>query len=47
MHEGKLYVFFKAWYNDTRAKWQKSPADFIQRGDAAWKDITSKPLPKK
>jgi YHS domain-containing protein len=47
VREGKLYLFYKGFFNDTRAKWQKEPADFVKRGDVAWKEITAKPLPEK
>ena len=47
VREGKLYLFYKGFFNDTRAKWQKDPADFVKRGDTAWKDITAKPNPEK
>lgn len=47
VREGKLYLFYKGFFNDTRAKWQKDPADFVKRGDTAWKEITAKPLPEK
>ena len=47
VREGKLYLFYKGFFNDTRSKWQKDPADFVKRGDTAWKEITAKPLPEK
>jgi YHS domain-containing protein len=46
VREGKLYLFYKGLFNDTRAKWTKDPADFVKRGDAAWKEITAPPKPK-
>ena len=45
--DGKLYLFYKSFFADTRAKWQKVPADFVKRGVAAWKEITTPPAPKK
>jgi YHS domain-containing protein len=46
VRDGKLYLFYKGLFNDTRAKWSKDPADFVKRGDAAWKEITAPPKPK-
>lgn len=46
VREGKLYLFYKGFFNDTRAKWQKDPADFVKRGDTAWKELTAPPKPK-
>jgi len=46
VRSGKLYLFYKGWFNDTRSKWLKDPADFVKRGDKAWKEITAPPKPK-
>jgi YHS domain-containing protein len=46
--DGKLYLFFKAWYADTRAKWKKDEKRLAARADRAWQDLTApKPLPPK
>ena len=44
---GKLYLFYKGWFNDTRAKWLKDPDKLQAKADKAWrKIITPKPEPK-
>lgn len=35
--DGKLYLFFKAWYADTRAKWKKDEQALAVKADAAWR----------
>ncbi len=47
VREGKLYLFYKSFFVDTRSKWQKDPLDFVRRGDAAWKVLNVPPKPKK
>lgn len=37
--DGKLYLFFKAWYADTRAKWKKDAERLAARADEAWKAL--------
>ena len=44
--DGKLYVFFKAWYADTRAKWLKDEQRLKERADGAWKVLKERPEPK-
>ena len=38
--EGRLYVFFKSTFNNTRSKWNKKPAELEKKADANWKTIT-------
>jgi YHS domain-containing protein len=44
--EGKLYLFYKSFFNDTRAKWLKDEAALAKKADAGWKKILEKPAPK-
>jgi len=44
--DGKLYLFFKAWYADTRAKWKKDPENLQRKADVAWKKLIEPPEPK-
>lgn len=45
--DGELTLFFKAWYADTRAKWQKDPARLARRADEAWRKLNApRPPPK-
>jgi hypothetical protein len=37
--EGKLYLFFKAWYADTRARWKKDEKRLAGKADEAWKEL--------
>jgi len=37
--DGKLYLFFKAWYADTRAKWRKDEVRLRSRADETWKAL--------
>lgn len=43
--DGKLYVFFKAWYADTRARWKKDEKRLTARADEAWRQLTARPEP--
>lgn len=44
--DGKLFVFYKSFFNDTRSKWQKDEPALMKKADAAWKKIVEKPKPK-
>jgi YHS domain-containing protein len=44
--EGKLYLFYKSFFNDTREKWLKEEAALATRASANWKSILEKPAPK-
>ncbi len=44
--DGKLYLFYKSFFNDTRAKWLKNEAALAKKADAGWKKILEKPAPK-
>lgn len=39
---GELTLFYKGLFNDTRKKWQKKPAEYEKKADAAWAKITAK-----
>ncbi len=44
--EGKLYLFYKSFFNDTREKWVKDESALKTKADADWKKILEKPAPK-
>lgn len=44
--DGKLYLFFKAWYADTRAKWLQDEKRLKEKADRAWR-VLNAPLPPK
>ncbi|HEX6884159.1 MAG TPA: YHS domain-containing (seleno)protein [Planctomycetota bacterium] len=44
--EGKLTLFFKAWYADTRAKWRKDEARLTRKADEAWRELNAPRPPK-
>ena len=44
--DGKLYLFFKAWYADTRAKWLRDEKGLREKADRAWKVLNAPPPPK-
>lgn len=44
--EGKLYLFYKSFFNDTREKWNKDEPVLAKKADAGWKQILEKPAPK-
>ena len=44
--DGKLYLFFKTWYADTRAKWKKDEKNLAAKADRAWKELNAPPKPK-
>jgi hypothetical protein len=43
---GRLMLFYKGWFNDTRAKWMKDEAGFTTKADAGWKEVNVPPKPK-
>lgn len=44
--DGKLYLFFKTWYSDTRSKWKKDEERLRTKADEAWKKLIEPPKPK-
>lgn len=44
--DGKLLLFYKSFFDDTREKWNKDESALARRADAAWKTILEKPAPK-
>ena len=45
--DGKLFLFFKAWYADTRAKWSRNEKELMTKADKVWKEMNQpKPKPK-
>ena len=44
---GRLLVFYKGFFNNTRKKWLKEGGEKLApKSDKQWKKITSKPKPK-
>ncbi|MEM1107301.1 MAG: YHS domain-containing (seleno)protein [Planctomycetota bacterium] len=41
VHDGRLFVFYKAWLTDTLKPWQKDRDQLRDRADAEWAKITS------
>jgi YHS domain-containing protein len=46
IQDGRLMVFYKGWFNDTRAKFKKDPANLTRKADANWAEILTPPKPK-
>lgn len=44
--DGKLYLFYKSFFSDTREKWLKDEFVSTKKADANWKSILEKPAPK-
>jgi YHS domain-containing protein len=44
--DGKLTLFFKSWYADTRAKWLKDEKGLKTKADKAWRTLLEPPKPK-
>lgn len=44
--EGKLYLFYKSFFSDTREDWVKDEAALAPKADASWKAFLDKPAPK-
>lgn len=43
IRDGKLYLFYNAWYNNTLESWiDESPDDLKKKADLNWEVITSK-----
>ncbi len=40
--DGRLFVFYKGLFNDTRAKWQKEPDASRTKADQSWAKIVAK-----
>jgi hypothetical protein len=43
---GRLMLFYKGFFNDTRSKWLKDEAGFTTKADAGWKQVNVPPKPK-
>ena len=41
--DGTLTVFYKGFFNDTRKKWLKKPAELKKKADARWKALEEPP----
>lgn len=45
--DGRLFLFYKGFLNDTRASWVKEEAKLTPKADAYWKKIAHEDPPKK
>ncbi len=43
--DGRLYLFYKDFFTDTRSKWVKKEMELNPRADAAWKKISGEEPP--
>lgn len=43
---GRLMLFYKGFFNDTRAKWLKDEAGMTTKADKYWAELTAPPKPK-
>ena len=44
IRDGKLYLFYKSYFNDTHKKWEKEGAEKLkEKADENWEEITTKP----
>jgi YHS domain-containing protein len=46
VREGRLFLFYDGWFNDTRAKWLLDPVKLTQRADREWAELIAPPKPK-
>jgi YHS domain-containing protein len=37
--DGRLYLFFKSWYADTRSRWRKDEKALATKADSSWKRL--------
>ncbi len=45
--DGKLYLFYKSWFADTRAKWQRDEKRLAEKADKAWNALVEPPKPNR
>lgn len=43
---GRLFLFYQGFFNDTRAKWSKKPADYTVLADVKWAELIAPPRPR-
>lgn len=46
IQDGKLMLFYKSFFHNTRKSWMKKPKDYQAKADKAWAKITTPPKPK-
>lgn len=46
LQDGRLMLFYKGWFNDTRAKFQKDATALTKKADAKWAELLAPPKPK-
>ena len=47
IQDGKLMLFYKSFFNNTRKSWMKKPKDYQKKADAEWTQVTTpKPNPE-
>ena len=40
--DGKLYLFYNAYFNNTKTKWDKDEKSLKAKADSNWKLVTSR-----
>lgn len=45
IQDGKLMLFYKSFFHNTRKSWMKKPKDYQAKADKAWTKITAPPKP--
>jgi len=43
VRDGRLFLFYKGWFNDTRAKFLKDPAELTRKADGSWAKLVAPP----
>lgn len=46
LRDGRLMLFYKGWFNDTRAKFLKDATALTRRADEKWAELIAPPKPK-
>ncbi len=46
VRDGRLMLFYKGWFNDTRAKFLKDADNLTRKADAKWAELIAPPKPK-
>lgn len=42
VQDGRLLLFYKGFWGDTRKKWKKDPAGFLKTADKNWPEVKNK-----
>ncbi|NOT28890.1 MAG: YHS domain protein [Planctomycetes bacterium] len=46
LRDGRLMLFYKGWFNDTREKFKKDPAALTKKADEKWAELIAPPQPR-